>query len=115
VTVESDGLGKGSRVTVSLPWVPVTSVPTGLVEPDTPLSAAGTTGPAEPGDVPLILAVDDRPTLLLAVQGMLKTSGYRVKTIEDSRVALAQARALRPALMAVDIQMPHVDGLEVIR
>ena len=116
VKAESDGLGKGSRFTVSLPWdqvAPASDVLVGLEPPITP--AMPVSGAAVAGDLPLILAVDDQPALLLAIQGILETNAYRVEAIEDSRIALARARALRPALMLVDIQMPHVDGLELIR
>ncbi len=78
-------------------------------------AVAGGIEPAMADQAPLIMVVDDQPAMLLAVQGILKANGYRVETSQDSRTVLAQAQALRPALMLVDVQMPYLDGLELIR
>ena len=116
VKAESDGPGKGSRFTVSLPWEPAAFAPLPTPKPRGPTDAVRPlTGPAVTREAPLILVVDDQPALLLAVQGILKANAYQVEALEDSRIALARARTLRPALVLVDIQMPHVDGLTLIR
>ncbi len=115
VRAESEGLGKGSRFTVSLPWVAFLERAAPAEEAPPRPAVARAAGPAATGRAPLILVVDDQPIVLLAVQRIVQANGYRVETIQDSRTAWALARALQPALMLIDVQMPYLDGLELIR
>ena len=55
----------------------------------------------------MVLIADDNPTILNVLQSPLVAQAYQV--------VMAQARAQRPALVLVDIQMPHVLGLTLIR
>ncbi len=62
-----------------------------------------------------ILVVDDEPTILSTVQAYLEREGYTVHTAADGPSALKAARAFRPELIVLDIMLPGMDGLEVLR
>jgi two-component system alkaline phosphatase synthesis response regulator PhoP len=62
-----------------------------------------------------ILVVDDEPTILNTVQAYLEREGYIVHTALDGPSALKAARAFRPDLIVLDIMLPSMDGLEVLR
>jgi two-component system alkaline phosphatase synthesis response regulator PhoP len=62
-----------------------------------------------------ILIVDDEPTILNTVQAYLEREGYTVRTALDGPAALKAARAFRPDLIVLDIMLPGMDGLEVLR
>jgi two-component system alkaline phosphatase synthesis response regulator PhoP len=62
-----------------------------------------------------ILIVDDEPTLLQTVRAYLEQEGYQVRTALDGRAALQEARAFEPDLIVLDIMLPELDGLEVLR
>lgn len=62
-----------------------------------------------------ILVVDDEVTLVNTVQAYLEQEGYIVRTALDGPTALREARAFRPDLVVLDIMLPGLDGLEVLR
>jgi len=62
-----------------------------------------------------ILVVDDEPTILHTVQAFLEREGFGVHTAPDGPAALKAARAFRPDLIVLDIMLPGMDGLEVLR
>lgn len=62
-----------------------------------------------------ILVVDDEPALVNTVQAYLEREGYTVYTALDGPAALKAARAFRPDLIVLDIMLPEMDGLEVLR
>lgn len=62
-----------------------------------------------------ILAVDDHPDALYAIERMLSHSGYRVITASSGEQALEAARSSQPAVILLDVMMPVLDGLEVTR
>ncbi|MBB4210961.1 two-component system response regulator ChvI [Rhodothalassium salexigens DSM 2132] len=62
-----------------------------------------------------IALVDDDRNILTSVTVALETEGFRVRTYPDGEKAL-QALTARPADLAVlDIKMPRMDGVEVLR
>jgi two-component system alkaline phosphatase synthesis response regulator PhoP len=67
------------------------------------------------GNPHTILVVDDEPTILDTVQAYLEREGYTVHTAQDGLQALKAARAYRPHLIVLDIMLPGIDGLEVLR
>jgi DNA-binding response OmpR family regulator len=73
---------------------------------------AGTT-PA-PSSRP-ILVVDDDHKIVALVRTYLERDGYRVSVAHDGRAALERAHADPPALVVLDIMLPELDGLEVMR
>ena len=62
-----------------------------------------------------ILVVDDEQTLLSTVHAYLEQEGYTVQTAVDGRTALLIFRDFQPDLVVLDIMLPEVDGLEVLR
>jgi two-component system, OmpR family, response regulator MtrA len=63
----------------------------------------------------LILIADDDEDILALVKAVLERSGHEVVAVGDGAEALASVRRRRPDLAVLDITMPHVDGLEVLR
>ena len=64
---------------------------------------------------PLILAVDDVAENLEIVVVRLEAHGYRIVTAGDGEEGLAKARALKPDLILLDIMMPKLDGVSVLK
>ena len=62
-----------------------------------------------------ILIVDDTPSNLDLLCGMLRDRGYRVRVATSGARALAAVRAERPDLMLLDITMPGMNGYDVCR
>ncbi len=62
-----------------------------------------------------ILVVDDELTLLNTVRAYLEQEGYTVQTAVDGRTALHTFRACQPDLVVLDIMLPEIDGLELLR
>ena len=62
-----------------------------------------------------ILVVDDEPTIAEVVARYLARAGYDAQTAADGPSAVAAAAARRPDLVVLDIMLPGLDGLEVMR
>jgi DNA-binding response OmpR family regulator len=62
-----------------------------------------------------ILVVDDEATVRDIVRRYLVADGFDVVEAADGQQALDQARALDPDLVILDVLMPGMDGLEVLR
>lgn len=63
----------------------------------------------------LILVVDDEPKIVKLARDYLERSGFSVVTAADGPTALAIARADRPNLVVLDLNLPGMDGLDVCR
>ena len=61
------------------------------------------------------LVVDDEPSLGELIQMALRYEGWQVETATDGAAALAKARAFQPDVVVLDIMMPGLDGLEVLK
>jgi two-component system KDP operon response regulator KdpE len=64
---------------------------------------------------PLVLAVDDEAGILRLIKLELSTQGFRVVTAENGETALRMAEEHRPDIVLLDIVMPDITGLEVMR
>ncbi len=64
---------------------------------------------------PLILIVEDEPHIAQVLDGYLKRDGYRTEVAADGQRALELHRAAKPDLVLLDVQLPKMDGLEVLR
>jgi two-component system, OmpR family, KDP operon response regulator KdpE len=62
-----------------------------------------------------VLVVDDEPPLLRALVLNLSHRGYDVTTASTAVGAMAQIRRLPPDLLILDLGLPDLDGLDVIR
>jgi DNA-binding response OmpR family regulator len=65
--------------------------------------------------VPLVLVVDDDPRIRHLLEGVLRTHAFNVITAEDGEGVLDLVRAHRPDAMILDLRMPRVPGMEVLR
>jgi len=61
-----------------------------------------------------ILVVEDNELNLKLFCDLLRAHGYAAEPVRDGREAVERARAFSPDLVVMDIQMPHVSGLELI-
>jgi two-component system cell cycle response regulator DivK len=61
-----------------------------------------------------ILVVEDNELNLKLFCDLLGAHGYEAEAVRDGREALERARAFAPDLVVMDIQMPHISGLELI-
>jgi DNA-binding response OmpR family regulator len=64
---------------------------------------------------PIILVVDDEPTISEVVSIYLKRVGYRVVVAHDGQAALEALEKQSPDLVVLDLMLPKVDGLEITR
>lgn len=62
-----------------------------------------------------ILAVDDEERILNFLSSKLKASGYEVLTASNGLEGLEQAQAQEPDLIVLDLLMPKMDGLEMLK
>ncbi len=64
---------------------------------------------------PLVLAVDDEPGVLRLIKLELSLQGFRVVTADSGETAIRVAEEQRPDLILLDITMPDMSGIEVLR
>jgi DNA-binding response OmpR family regulator len=64
---------------------------------------------------PTVLVVDDEPTIAEIVARYLERAGYHARIAHDGRQAIEAAARERPDLVVLDLMLPHMDGLEVMR
>jgi DNA-binding response OmpR family regulator len=69
--------------------------------------------PASAG--PVVLLVDDDPAIRRSVAAGLELEGFSVVPASGGRAALEAAERVRPAVILLDLSMPDLDGLEVLR
>ena len=62
-----------------------------------------------------VLIVDDEVNARAALAELLRDEGYVVETVADGESALAVLDSFRPQVLLTDINMPHVDGLQLLR
>jgi two-component system alkaline phosphatase synthesis response regulator PhoP len=62
-----------------------------------------------------ILVVDDEPGIVTIVRDYLEKAGFHVLTAGDGETALRLAGMERPNLMVLDLMLPCIDGLDIIR
>lgn len=69
------------------------------------------------GDVekPLVLIADDESNAVMLLTRVLERDGFAVASARDGEEALDKARSLRPDLILMDVQMPKLNGFEVVR
>ncbi|RYD80274.1 MAG: hybrid sensor histidine kinase/response regulator, partial [Verrucomicrobiaceae bacterium] len=106
LTAASDGAGKGSTFTVTLP----------LAE----ISAARTAMPSPPSAKPpfrgcRLLLVEDNPDIQKVLTRLLERSGHAVKTASSVHEALEAAQSDHYDLLVSDIGLPDASGWELLR
>jgi DNA-binding response OmpR family regulator len=68
-----------------------------------------------PHTLPSVLVVDDEPTIGEIVSRYLERAGYDAEVVPDGNAALDAFARRRPDLVVLDLMMPGLDGLEVMR
>src|SRR4029453_11527561 len=62
-----------------------------------------------------VLVVDDEPSLAELLAMALRYEGWEVRSAQDGRNAVRAARDFRPDAVVLDVMLPDIDGLEVLR
>lgn len=62
-----------------------------------------------------ILVVDDDITTVKVVSKYLGDAGYKVSGVSDSREVLSSVHQYQPDMVLLDIFMPHVNGLDILK
>ncbi len=62
-----------------------------------------------------VLVVDDEPQIVRALRTNLRTRGYDVESAPDGETALRAAAKHPPDVVVLDLGLPGIDGIEVIR
>jgi two-component system KDP operon response regulator KdpE len=66
-------------------------------------------------NLPRILVVDDEPAIQRFLRTALDTGEFSLHQAENGHAALAAAVALKPEIILLDLGLPDMDGIEVIR
>ena len=108
ITVQSEH-GKGSTFTVTLP----------AQVKDSTLPAATATVSATPPSAlrnshSTVLVIDDDPAVHDLMRRSLEKDGFRVELAADGKRGLELAKQLMPAVITLDVMMPHMDGWSVL-
>src|SRR4029079_8304280 len=85
-----------TRAAIATPEVPVADVPSETL-------------------APLVLVVDDSLTVRRVTQRLLAREGYRVSLAKDGLEGLEKLAEERPAVLLSDIEMPRMDGFDLVR
>jgi putative two-component system response regulator len=88
------------------------------LKPAVSVVAENATGTTQNGTIKesLIAIIDDEPATVAIAKKYLKDVGYsRFLAISDARNALDTIRAEQPDLVLLDIQMPHVNGFDILK
>src|SRR5207253_3447589 len=62
-----------------------------------------------------VLVVDDEPTIAEIVSRYIERAGFETVQAADGPEALRQAELRRPDLVVLDVMLPGLDGIEVMR
>ncbi|WP_201496860.1 Hpt domain-containing protein [Rubrivivax sp. A210] len=71
--------------------------------------------PAPQTRTPMVMVVDDSLTVRRVTERLLKREGYRVVTAKDGLDALERLAEERPVVLLSDIEMPRMDGFDLVR
>jgi PAS domain S-box-containing protein len=113
IEARSEGVGKGSEFIVRLP-LPAD-------QPQAPESQPFSTPANSPlvtttkGTGRRILIVDDNIDAARSIELLLEHAGFEVQLAHDGRSALDMVRSFQPAVVLLDIGLPHLDGYTVAR
>src|SRR4051794_32652524 len=64
---------------------------------------------------PIVLVVDDEPSICIATKRLLRSAGYNVRTFENTRQLFAHGRPSGPCCVILDLRIPGEDGLQFQR
>jgi hypothetical protein len=113
-------LGEGSVFTLTLPRAAApdadaTGAPAGASPPMLGNGSAVTGAPA-PGARRRVLYIEDNPVNALIIRELVARRGdLELEVAPDGLAGVARALEQRPGLVLLDMQLPDIDGLEVLR
>jgi two-component system, OmpR family, alkaline phosphatase synthesis response regulator PhoP len=64
--------------------------------------------------MPIILVIEDEPSIQELVTAYLRPEGYKVYTAADGPSGLQAARSYKPDLIILDLMLPDMDGMELL-
>jgi signal transduction histidine kinase/CheY-like chemotaxis protein len=110
VDIESE-VGEGTTVTLYLPRAGLAALAGARRQADEFLDDE-----VESAALGEVLVVDDEVEVALALEGMLKEAGYRVRTAIGADEAIDSLRAKKPDIVLTDVAMPGtMDGIALAR
>ncbi|MYC05632.1 MAG: response regulator [Chloroflexi bacterium] len=109
IWAESDGPGLGARFTFTVPVVEEA----GFISPVAPATRSSRQKRTE--ERICVLAVDDDPQALRYVRETLSNAGYLTVATGNAREVLRLVEESRPDLVLLDLVLPGVDGIEMMR
>ncbi len=112
ITVQSV-VGQGSTFTIELPLR--VDVREALREASVGSAATPVGAPVAAATGAAVLVIDDDPDARQLLQRTLEREGYVVFTAASGHDGMELARAIRPALITLDVMMPGMDGWSVLR
>jgi two-component system response regulator AtoC len=62
-----------------------------------------------------VLIIDDQPSILQSMEVFFQMRSWKVHTAPDGKRGIALARKVRPDLVVLDIRLPDIDGLDVLK
>jgi two-component system response regulator MprA len=62
-----------------------------------------------------LLVIDDEKSITTIIDKIASGLGYRVKTSNDPATALADLAVFQPDILMLDIVMPNLDGIDILR
>jgi two-component system, OmpR family, response regulator len=77
--------------------------------------ACGHPGQMAHASTPRLLVVDDEPNIVELLSASLRYAGFEVSSALSGREAIDKVRSKAPDLVLLDVLMPGVDGLSVVR
>jgi signal transduction histidine kinase/CheY-like chemotaxis protein len=104
-------LGRGSTFTIVLPAPHEQRAPAS----DAPLLAPTFTSSLESDGVHQVLLIEDDAQAVDLITRYLQPTGYRLVSAANGIDGIAAARRLRPRAILLDVQLPDIDGWEVLR
>ncbi|MGL4731760.1 MAG: response regulator transcription factor [Clostridium sp.] len=67
------------------------------------------------GSIAKVLVVDDDKNICEVIKMYLESAGYCIKTAHDGREAQENFVAFKPDLVILDVMLPYVDGMDVLK
>ena len=87
-----------------------------MVEAMRPGVRASSSGPSgEPAKGPTVVVIDDEPQMRRFLRAALVSLGYRFHEAATGQDGLAEAATRQPDVIILDLGLPDLDGLEIIR
>jgi len=116
VTAESAGEGQGATFTVRLPFGSLEKRPRGAASGRPRVErAAAVSSHARSLRGVRVMVVDDEPDARELASAVLEESGASVEVAASGREALTRLEESNPDVLLIDIAMPEMDGLTLIR